>query len=127
MAKALLEMNARSTTALRGDASEFARLTAICLGFDHPSHALEVDWPRLGVLAARHRVEGLLAQWAASGDGPAAPPVMTAHFQRQYRLHALRYLTQAAETVRLTRLLAEAGIQSIVLKGCSVAEHFYQP
>jgi hypothetical protein len=92
-----------------------------------------IDWPMFLALARRHRVVSLVAATLAKAEmagvelgteGAAAAETL-----RQYaRALALGSLSQIAEAVGLMRLLAEAGIACVQLKGAPLSVRaFGQP
>lgn len=107
--------------------SELSFVARTVLGGPEPEIGGCLDWERVQHLAARHRVEGLVAGYLARRDSRQVPPPVLAQFEAARRPLAVHYLLQLAETLRLSTLLVKAGIPVIVLKGCAVAHQLYQP
>jgi Uncharacterised nucleotidyltransferase len=92
-----------------------------------------IDWPMFLALARRHRVVSLVAATLAKAemagielraDGAAA----AATLRRHARSLARENLSQIADAVELMRLLAEAGIACVQLKGAPLSVRaFGQP
>lgn len=83
-----------------------------------------VNWETALRLAMRHRVVPLV-HGALLQMGIALPPAVADELGRRAELHGRRGDMQAAETVRLQRLFAEAGVASLALKGASLAQLAY--
>lgn len=92
-----------------------------------PEITAHFDWDRFTALAARHRIEGLVSFWLRASGAHRCPDDVLQHFDQRRRALALQYLQQAGETLRLSRLLAKAGIPVLVLKGCAVGRQLYAP
>lgn len=108
--------------------AEFALLAACCRWPVSEAAvrvaAIGIDWDVLLKLAMRQRVVGLVHR--ALITAAIAPPLPVAtEFMRRTHMTAQRNGMQAAETVRLQRLLAEAGIASLALKGAALAQLAY--
>lgn len=106
---------------------EFEFLWTLCLTGQPAEVARAPDWPALLELAKRHRIQGLAAGAVASSPHLAPPSAVLARLGDLKRAQAMTYLCQLAETLRLSHLLLTRGMPAIVLKGCAVAETFYQP
>lgn len=81
------------------------------------------DWDRLNRSAAQHRLRPLLH--VRHGDEHVIPPDIRADWQDAHRLAALEAMQIRHELGQCTRLLADAGIASIALKGAWLAAHAY--
>lgn len=92
-----------------------------------PGDEQAIDWRKLRELAAAHRVQGLVRRHLIDHPSYAAPTDVLGELETAHRRHALGYLSNAAETLRLVARLEGAGIETIVLKGCAVAQAFYAP
>ncbi len=86
--------------------------------------AIGIDWTALLKLAMRQRVVGLVHH-ALAAAGIAPPPEIAAELARRTDIIAQRNHLQAAETMRLQRVLAGAGIASLALKGVALAQLAY--
>ena len=82
------------------------------------------DWDALIDLAVHHGVIGLAARTLANLDG-ALPSGAARRFEEQRRSLQRRGLAAAAETVRLLRVLGDAGVEALPLKGPSLAAQAY--
>jgi hypothetical protein len=78
-----------------------------------------VDWDHLYAVAARHRVEGLVHDGLLRA-GVSVPEDVAGKLAALAPAIARQNLMQAAESARLDRLLAEAGIGHIFLKGLTL-------
>jgi hypothetical protein len=81
---------------------------------------LEIDWPLLLSIARRQRVEGLVSD-AMSRCGIGAPAAVLAELSDASKHIAGENLAFAAESVRLQRLLDQAGIGFLFVKGVTLA------
>ena len=90
----------------------------------HESVAAVRDWDALIDLAVHHGVIGLAARTLANLDG-ALPSGAARRFEEQRRSLQRRGLAAAAETVRLLRVLGDAGVEALPLKGPSLAAQAY--
>jgi hypothetical protein len=106
--------------------SEF-RLVAACCAWP-PSTASDrvvrdwpepVDWTRLGRIAARHRVEGLV-HGALTRSGRAVPSALSQALAAEALDIARTNLRFVAEAARLGKLLGEARIDFLFLKGVTL-------
>jgi hypothetical protein len=79
-----------------------------------------IDWPAAVRLSRRHRVIGFFRQGLVAA-GIAVPPRLDQLYAPMIRRNVLQY----GEAVRLTALLAEAGIAVALLKGVVLAELAY--
>lgn len=86
--------------------------------------ATGIDWDVLLKLAMRQRVVGLVHR-ALMAAGIVPPLAVAAELARRAHTIAQRNARQAAETERLQRLLAGAGIASLALKGATLAQLAY--
>jgi Uncharacterised nucleotidyltransferase len=107
----------------RWPASE-ARTTAI-----RAAAADIADWDEFFRQVKRHRVIGLvqeaLSEDVLSSAGIQLPPAVAQALAAQARRIALLNLNYAAETARLQRAFADAGIPAPVLKGVALAQLAY--
>lgn len=85
----------------------------------------DVDWPTFVRTTQRHRVGSFLYHRAPARLAATCPPPVVAQFRAIAENSAGRALAQAAELVRLTRLLAAAGIESLPVKGVVLSEQLY--
>ena len=81
------------------------------------SHA--IDWQRFLRIVRRQRVEGLVSDALTRAHINAAPEV-AAELRRQAQEIALKNLGFAAEALRLNRILEEAGITALFVKGVTL-------
>ncbi|MGH6845871.1 MAG: nucleotidyltransferase domain-containing protein [Methylocella sp.] len=92
-----------------------------------------IDWPRFLALVRRHRVVSLVAATLAKAETAGAElgaegAAAAATLRRHARALALGSLSEIAEAVGLMRLLAEAGIACVQLKGAPLSVRaFGQP
>ena len=113
--------------------TEFRLLAACCewpadAGRDNRIRALadgEIDWSLFGDLVRRHRVEGLVHR-ALSSSGAALPEAEKAWLRDAASAIGMANLLQAAESSRLYKLLGEAGIVGIFLKGATLSQLVYK-
>jgi hypothetical protein len=106
---------------------EFRLVAACCAwppspwrdGAIHEAAARSIDWPLLGRIAGRQRVQGLVHA-ALVRSGVAAPSAVAESMAAKAREIAAASLAQAAESVRLQTALDRAGIANLVLKGAAV-------
>ncbi len=82
--------------------------------------AESIDWDGFGRLAVRHRVEGLVHD-GLKRAGVAAPPDLAASLAAEASDIARRNLAFAAECLALDRLLADAGVDRLFIKGATLA------
>jgi hypothetical protein len=85
----------------------------------------DIDWPLFGMLVRRHRVEGLVHR-ALSSSGAAVPEAEKTWLQDAASAIGLQNLLQAAESARLHKLLGEAGIAAVFLKGATLSQLVYK-
>jgi hypothetical protein len=81
--------------------------------------AVPIDWDGFGRLVARHRVEGLVHD-GLSGAGIEAPGGLGVRLAAEASAIARRNLAFAAECLRLDRLLEQAGLDRLFLKGVTL-------
>lgn len=79
----------------------------------------DLDWQRLMKIAARHRVEGLVAD-GILGARLDAPGQVKETLQRHLRTVAMDNLAMARESLRLQHMAGEAGLQMLILKGVTI-------
>jgi len=84
-----------------------------------------VDWTEFIGCVDRHRVGAFLHHRLPPEARSVLPGTVTQHLQEQSRLNVRRALTQAAELVRLVRLLEGEGIPVLSLKGPLLAKELY--
>lgn len=91
------------------------------------ARATGLDWDRFAQLAEGNGLPGL-AMARLSREAPGlVPAAVEARFAGLVRDGAIVHLAQGRTSVRLTRLLAQEGIRSIVLKGQALSHMLYQP
>jgi hypothetical protein len=87
-----------------------------------------LDWDRFIFWAKRHRVVSLVFETLRQTENLALPAGVVDSLRQASQRQARISLQQVAETVLLTRLLAEAGIGVVVLKGPALSQlAFGQP
>ncbi len=111
--------------------AEFALLLACCRWPLSPAEygaitnrAAHVDWTRFLRLAARHRVEGIVAK-ALADAGVELSPAVKAEMSTAATAIARQNLTLAAESIRLKRLLEQAGLAPLFVKGVTLGKLAY--
>lgn len=82
------------------------------------------EWAAMLEMARQHRVCALL-HWQARRRGHVLPAPVMDRLGQLSRQHAMRALTMQRELVLLGRLLREAGIPFVALKGAYLAFHAY--
>jgi hypothetical protein len=105
-----------------------ARLITNSLRLDAPKFdwAGEVDWPRLVNHADGHTLTpALYAAWRDQQALPVIPAAIGDRLAQAYAHNALRQAHIRAELVEIDRLLSDAGIPHIALKGWSLVERLY--
>lgn len=113
-------------TRARGEPSAEFRLVAACCRWPTDVAAIEaaaavpIDWPAAVRLSRRHRVIGFFRHGLVAA-GIAVPPRLDELYLPMMRRNILQY----GEAVRLTGLLADAGIAVALLKGVVLAELAY--
>ena len=75
--------------------------------------AHELDWQALDRSAAQHRLRPVLHKRV----GHLAPRELAAQWEQSYHRAGMRALYQRAGLIRVTRVLAAAGIEALALKG----------
>ncbi len=78
------------------------------------------DWPRFLALVDQQRVAGLISN-AIKEAGVVLPADIAAEITERARENGLQEIIFVSETVRLTKLLQQAGLTVTVLKGASIA------
>lgn len=102
------------------------------LGTDHRSMIDRsivgpLDWERLVQLAASHRVAALVAKHLSHCDAvDTVPQAALSGLRGIYEANAYLYLRSKAELCQLLRLLHEAEIPVVVLKGMVLAQLLYR-
>ena len=81
------------------------------------------DWQALDALAAEHRLRPLLH--AQHRDNPAIPADLRREWQAAHRVQAMQAMVQRQDLGETARLLAEAGIEVLALKGGWLAWQAY--
>ena len=76
-----------------------------------------LDWSRFLGWVRRHGVGPLVHHNLRRTSNPAVPGSVLDQLQEEQVLNARRALSQVAEAARITRILADAGIRSIIIKG----------
>ncbi len=104
----------------RAPAADETRAAAI-----RAAAAAGVDWEALLRIATRHQVTGFVRQGLLEA-GLAPPPPIAARLSALVRQLAGRNLLQAAETARLSRLLNEAGVAAVFVKGATLQALAYR-
>jgi Uncharacterised nucleotidyltransferase len=84
--------------------------------------ATGIDWNLFLAWIRRNRVAPLVYRNLQQALGPSIPEALMLELQSECKRHALRSLRQISEAVRMTGLLAAAGIRSMVVKGPTLAE-----
>lgn len=110
---------------------EFRLLTA-CLGWPHDEACAAavrgasdgVDWDVFAILVRRHRVGGLVRD-ALKRAGVDPAPDAAAELMRQSSVIARRGMAALAESIRLQKVLKDAGIDVLFLKGAALAMQAY--
>lgn len=87
--------------------------------------ASPLQWPLVLERAYPHQVYPLLYRNLCELGFPGVPPAIQAELKRAYLANALRNQLFAEELARLLKLLAEAGIPVIPLKGVTLAQSLY--
>lgn len=98
------------------DAARQALRDVVCRG---------VDWRKVLTGVARHRVTALVKPRLRADNGLPVPGEVENALSRMAMTNARKALSQAAEIVRLTGLLAAAGVRAMVLKGVPLAYGLY--
>jgi len=76
-----------------------------------------LDWSRFLAWVTRHGVGPLVHRNLRRTTHPALPGFVLDQLQEQQARNARRVLSQIAEAARITRVLGDAGIRSITIKG----------
>jgi hypothetical protein len=84
-----------------------------------------VDWTAFGGCVERHRVGAFLHHRLPPEVRSALPGMVVQHLQHQSQTNVRRALMQAAELVRLVKLLEEKNIPVISLKGPLLSRQLY--
>lgn len=92
------------------------RTAAIADALANPS----LDWARVVRAVERHRVAGFVHDGLAAAGAPSAPGHLLDAIGERASADSLRNLRFAGEGIRLVRLLRDAGIDVMVLKGSSL-------
>jgi hypothetical protein len=97
-----------------------AAVAGACGLTEAPQPSGEVDWPEFLRLVGRHRVAPLVqrSDWLAQA---AAPPEVRTEVDERARFGALRSLRLLALQREVLDVLADAGVDVVVLKGTTVA------
>jgi hypothetical protein len=75
------------------------------------------DWSGFLAWVRRHRIGPLVHRNLSESASPAVPEPVAERLRADAAENARRVLSQIAEAARLTRILAEAGISSLLIKG----------
>jgi hypothetical protein len=86
----------------------------------------QIDWPRVLSLTADNGVDPLVCANLMRLGFPDVPEAVREELKHRYAQGALVNHLIARESVRLLRLLDDAGIRAIPLKGVSLAEWLYE-
>jgi len=103
----------------RGELSPGARKQALEL------LASPLRWDVILRRAAAHQVFPLLYRNLRTLDWPGVPEEARSRIKSAFRLNALRNMQLSAELARLLRVLTEAGISVVPLKGVTLAASLY--
>jgi len=79
--------------------------------------AAPIDWSRFLDWVRRNRIAPLVYYNLRQTGSPLIPETVVARIQSEAAKNARRVLIQVAEAARITRLLADAGIRSMIIKG----------
>jgi hypothetical protein len=96
-----------------------------------PQRALPADdlagvpWPRFNALVERHRLAAFLHRRLPPALAERCPAAVRQRLRESATRTAQRGLVQAAEQLRLTRILSNAGIEVLAVKGVALAERLY--
>ena len=86
----------------------------------------ETQWQALDAMAAEHRLQPLLhAEWSGAARAAVVPPAILSGWAEAYRFATMAALGQKGTLIATMRLLDEAGMQPIALKGAWLAWHAY--
>jgi hypothetical protein len=84
-----------------------------------------VDWPRLFECAKRYELFPLVFTGLRSHDFPGVPVPVRTQWEKIFCFNAIRHELLATELAGILRLLADAGMPAISLKGIALAESLY--
>ena len=79
--------------------------------------AVLIDWNRFLDWVHRNRIAPLVYHNLRQTESPLIPETVVARIRDEAAHNTRRVLIQIAEAIRITRLLADAGIQSMIIKG----------
>ena len=128
-----LQGHAVAVPALQRYSAEL-RLVLLCLRWPLGDHNLQLvweaaesiaDWEHFLRIVRRHRVAGLVAG-ALQRAGVVLPQSPAADLRRLRAQNARQALLLSVETLRLSRLLQDAGVEVLFLKGAAVAMLAYR-
>lgn len=83
------------------------------------------DWSALNAIAATHRLQPLLHSKYGAGGGQIMPANILASWSDAYRHAGLQALVQRRDLIAAVRILGQAGIQAVALKGAWLAWYAY--
>lgn len=84
-----------------------------------------IDWDDFVWQSQRHGLAALSYSRLHALDAGAVPRSAMTSLEQDYRLGQVRFLAQAHETCRITKMFCEEGIDSLVLKGVAAAHRLY--
>jgi len=114
--------------------ADLPRLRRLLLGLIGPVYDLEAlelleaeDWQRLAGIAEEHRLEPLLHARLLGEPvlDTTVPAEMKSRWARAHRAAGLAALAQRADLFATVKLLEDAGVASVALKGAFLAWHAY--
>lgn len=88
-------------------------------------HRQAIDWDAFVATVERHRVGAFLHERLGSRVAETCPVAIAGRLEQIATLTTRRALAQAAEQIRLVRLLTAAGIEVIPVKGIAIAHSLY--
>lgn len=117
-----------SFSALLGASHELRLLRALARPGDESLSDVAmdgIDWDDFVWHAQRHGLAALSYSQLHALYAGAVPRSAMTSLEKDYRLGQVRFLAQAHETVRITKMFCEEGIDSLVLKGVAAAHRLY--
>jgi Uncharacterised nucleotidyltransferase len=84
--------------------------------------AAPIDWDRFQAWVRRNRIAPLVYRNLRQAACPLVPEAVVLQLHNESTRNAQRSLMQIAEAVRVTRILAAAGIRSMIVKGPTLAQ-----
>jgi Uncharacterised nucleotidyltransferase len=79
--------------------------------------AAPIDWNKFLAWVRRNRIAPLVYHNLQQTASPLVPESVVLQLQNEFSRNRLRVIMQIAEAARISRLLADAGIRSMVIKG----------